>query len=154
MSSSQRLRWSTEDPRFSIHTSIRVASHPFTGDQAPAHPGGNAPRSVAACSEDAPRLLSVVGPCTARVLVQSSLTLNVMGSMALAPPTGHDPVNNAVTAKDALGIERREGGMSGELSLKAAVAEIASVVLVELGDIGSPMAVPKVAAVDLGPAWV
>jgi hypothetical protein len=77
-----------------------------------------------------------------------------MGIMALAPPTGHDPVNNAVTAKDALGIEPREGGMSGELSLKAAVAEIASVVLVELGDIGSPMAVPKVAAVDLGPAWV
>ncbi|WP_353363579.1 hypothetical protein [Mycobacterium sp.] len=44
--------------------------------------------------------------------------------------------------------------MSGELSLKAAVAEIASGVLVEMGDIGSPMAVPQVAATDLGPAWV
>lgn len=110
---------------------------------------------VAACSEDAPRLLSVVGPCTARVLVQSSLTLNVLGSMALAPPTGHDPVNNAVTAKDALGIERREGGMSGELSLKAAVAWIASVECGRRAAIGSPVESSQACAVDLsGPAWV
>jgi hypothetical protein len=75
--------------------------------------------------------------------------------MAVALPTRHDPVNNAVTAKDARGIERGEGGMSGELSLKAAVAGIASVELGRCGGIGSPMESSQACAVDLlGPAWV
>jgi hypothetical protein len=42
---------------------------------------------------------------------------------------GHDPVNNAATAKGALGIERGEGGMSGQPSLNPAVAQTAPVVL-------------------------
>jgi hypothetical protein len=77
--------------------------------------------------------------------------------MALAPPSERDPVNNSVTAKDALGIERGEGGMSGELALNAAVARIVSVAPMEcgLGDgIGSPAESAKARVVDLAPAWV
>ena len=75
--------------------------------------------------------------------------------MAVALPTGCDPVNNAVTAKDAHGIERGEGGMSGELSLKAAIAGIASVEGGRCAGIGSPVESSQAGAVDLsGPAWV
>lgn len=80
-----------------------------------------------------------------------------MDSMAVALPMARDPVNNADTAKDALGIERGEGGMSGALSLNGAVAEITSAVLAasgRCGDIGSPTQAPLASAVDrLGPAW-
>jgi hypothetical protein len=47
--------------------------------------------------------------------------------MSLVPPTGRNPVNNPVTATD----EPRDGGMSVELSLNAAVAEVASEVVVK-----------------------
>jgi hypothetical protein len=88
-------------------------------------------------------------------LVQSSLNVNVTGSMAVALPTGCGPVDNAATAKDAHGIERGEGGMSGELSLKAAVAWIASVECGRRAAIGSPVESSQACAVDLsGPAWV
>jgi hypothetical protein len=88
-------------------------------------------------------------------LVQSSLNENATGSMAVALPTARDPVNNAVTAEDAHGIERGEGGMSGELSLKAAVAAIASVECGRCSGIASPMESCPACAVDLlRPAWV
>lgn len=53
--------------------------------------------------------------------------MQLAARMSLVPPTGRNPVNNPVTATD----EPRDGGMSVELSLNAAVAEVASEVVVK-----------------------
>jgi hypothetical protein len=77
--------------------------------------------------------------------------------MALALPSGRDRVNNPVTAKGALGIERWEGGMSSQASRVAPIAQILCVARMECGlggGVGWPAQSARARSVDLGGTWV